>query len=70
VHFLRWVLIPAEPAFPALLAFESNYDSVVDAHLGELSARLPRVCTPTIATVRDIRFTVTHCGPSVKRASG
>lgn len=36
VHFLRWVIVPASSSSPALLAFESNHDGTVQAHLAEL----------------------------------
>jgi hypothetical protein len=36
VHFMRWVVIPADPPSAALLAFESNYDGSLEAHLAEL----------------------------------
>ncbi|MEP7120300.1 MAG: hypothetical protein ABJE95_05300 [Byssovorax sp.] len=39
-HFCRFVVIPGDPshACPASLAFESNYDGALDAHLDELIA--------------------------------
>ncbi len=39
-HFCRFVLIPADPSLgcPGSLAFESNYDGDLDAHLDELIA--------------------------------
>lgn len=37
VHFMRWVIVPAaSPSSRSLLAFESNYDGELDAHVMEL----------------------------------
>lgn len=42
VHFARWVLVPAQTgkrgdAYPAHVAFESNYDGAEDAHVRDLA---------------------------------
>ncbi|HEX5747286.1 MAG TPA: hypothetical protein VFZ09_13670 [Archangium sp.] len=51
VHFLRWVILPAdnegERHYPPQLAFESNYDGPLDAHLEELI----RVGGPVLARI-------------------
>ena len=40
IHYARFVLLPAENGFGALLAFESNHDGDEDEHLSELASFL------------------------------
>jgi hypothetical protein len=40
IHYARFVLLPAENGFGALLAFESNHDGDDDEHLSELACFL------------------------------
>lgn len=51
VHFLRWVILPEDREedryYPPQLAFESNYDGPLDAHLEELI----RVGGPMLARI-------------------
>lgn len=35
-HFLRWVILEEDESFPPQLAFESNFDGTLGAHLDEL----------------------------------
>src|SRR5436309_12197967 len=40
VHYARWVIIPAKSPYRAQLAFESNFDGEIDAHVDALASEL------------------------------